>query len=219
MNAKNRNKILFILAILILVAGISWMFIQKTNSPENVTSILPSSESAEKVAAGSKTYTSDAIGFSVVYPASYGEVELSINQADPNAVPPFNVMTNNPEGFMTIKNFKSFSGSFNGLSDKYSLFFNGGYVCWECDISAHTPEDFSNPQFEKFYTDTGDIGILTRGTLVPDPNEENSGYPFSSLKGNIKVSFLLPNDFRVISFTAKETPENIAVLRSIAIKK
>ncbi|MFA6397920.1 MAG: hypothetical protein WDK96_03720 [Candidatus Paceibacterota bacterium] len=77
----------------------------------------------------------------------------------------------------------------------------------------------NTPGYEKFYTDSGEIGILTRGTQKEGTVCENFGCIWEIKEGYFSVTFRVNTDYRGVTFYAKDTPENIAILKSLIIKK
>ncbi len=186
----------------------------------NKPNIQPIENISTTISTGLKEFRDDSVGISFKYPPNYGDITLIVTQRDTKASGPFNVLEQykypSDQNGYDFFNLRYFSATFSSTKD---LRFGGGIECWGCeggdymgDVAFRYPD---HSGYENFYTDSGSLGLLMKGTTKPGQCDE-----WRCLEeGNFFITFQVNNDYRGVSFYGKDIPENIAILKSIVIKK
>lgn len=166
-------------------------------------------------------YENPELGISFRYPKSYGTVIVDVHPEFSGARPPYNVKRYSNAEHFNVTNLRYFDAGFSKYPD---LHFGGGFVCWGCDGGRYVGDlDFSAPEgtYEAFTTDTGTEGLLYRAKAagVKECPEQMCIENVRDMRvGELFVSFKTTSDYQGVTFYAKETPENMTVLRSVSVK-
>jgi len=215
MQHKGSVSLGVVIAVIILAIVAVVVYFQDPQPPVSDTQTQNSVQMRE--------FRDDTIGISFMYPESYGDVTLNIIEQNPQANGPFNVrrIYDTDEGYFDMQNIRHFVGTFSGTD---TIEFGGGFVCWGCEGGRYIGDlDFQRPEgYQKVITDSGAEGLVYLGKNTPEnPCDPGLAMCFESIRavyqGMYFVSFKVPTDYWGVTFYVTDTPDNLALLKSVKI--